>query len=181
VSRARGFTLIEVLAALAIITIGMAAVLMALGSSASTVGYLRDKTLAQWIALNQIAETRLSGQLPAPGTTDGKVEYAGRNWRWQQEVTSGEVPGVYQIEVSVQEADTPAGDKAPWIGSAIGAAGDAVAPPKSMSLYREYPQSPTGTPGGNGNGLGATQPGSATPFGATAPAGTGSSLSLGGL
>ncbi len=178
-SRTRGFTLIEVLAALAIIAIGMSAVLSALGSSASTAGYLRDKTLAQWIALNQVAQTRLSGALPMPGTTDGTLDYAGRSWHWRQEVTDGEVPGLYLIEISVQEADTPQGDKAPWLGSAMGVVGDAVAPPQAMSLYHEYSQSPAGASGGD-NGLGTSQPGSTTPFGATAPSGAGSSLTLGG-
>jgi general secretion pathway protein I len=158
VSRTSGFTLIEVLAALAIVTIGMGAVLLTLGSSASTAGYLRDKTLAQWVALNQIEATRLAGQLPAPGTTDGKVEYAGREWHWRQEVTSGEVPGLYSIEVSVQEAGTPQGDQAPWIGSALGAMGDAVAPPRSLSLYHEYSQLPPGAPSGAGTSTGIGAP-----------------------
>ena len=57
----RGFTLIEVLVALAIVAIGMAAVLGTLTSSANTVVYLRDKTFANWVALNQIAQLRLSG------------------------------------------------------------------------------------------------------------------------
>ncbi len=144
-SRARGFTLIEVLAALAIITIGMSAVLGTLGSSASTAGYLRDKTLAQWIALNQVAETRLGGELPMTGTTDGTVDYAGRHWHWRQQVTDGDAPGLYRIEVSVQEAGTAQGDEAPWIGSALGVAGDAMAPPLSRSLYLEYSQSASGS------------------------------------
>src|SRR6202035_693144 len=78
--RARGFTLIEVLVALAIVAIGMAAVLGALTSSASTVLYMRDKTLAQWIALNHIAEERLKvqpGQVPQQGNSDGDIDYAG--------------------------------------------------------------------------------------------------------
>ena len=61
----RGFTLIEVLVALAIVAIGMSAVLSALSSSADTVSYLRDKTFAQWVALNKIATLRISGQQPA--------------------------------------------------------------------------------------------------------------------
>ncbi|MGB6449925.1 MAG: type II secretion system minor pseudopilin GspI [Steroidobacteraceae bacterium] len=178
-SRSRGFTLIEVLAALVIVALGMFAVLSTLGSSASTAGYLRDKTLAQWIALNQIAETRLAAELPMPGTTDGKLDYAGRHWHWRQDVTAAQIPGIVQIEVSVQEADTPQGDKAPWIGSAMGMAGDSVAPPRMTSLYLEYPQSPAG--GSGVNGVAPTLPGSAEPFGASPPTtGTGSSLTLGG-
>ena len=73
-----GFTLIEVLVALAIVAIGMAAVLGALTSSANTVSYLRDKTFAQWVALNQIATLRLSGQMTATGNSDGNTDFAGR-------------------------------------------------------------------------------------------------------
>ena len=50
----RGFTLIEVLVALAIVTIGMAAVLEALTSSARATLYLRRKSFAEWVAINQI-------------------------------------------------------------------------------------------------------------------------------
>ena len=56
----RGFTLIEVLVALAIVTVGMAALLSALGSSADSATYLRDKTFAEWVALNRIEEVRLA-------------------------------------------------------------------------------------------------------------------------
>src|SRR5271154_6749398 len=89
--RERGFTLIEVLVALAIVAIGMAAVLGALTSSASTVLYMRDKTLAQWIALNHIAEQRLQmtpGQAPQTGNSDGDVDYAGQKWHWRQETVA---------------------------------------------------------------------------------------------
>ena len=44
--RSHGFTLIEVRVALAIVAIGMAAVLGTLTSSASTVIYMKDRTLA---------------------------------------------------------------------------------------------------------------------------------------
>jgi type II secretion system protein I len=144
---ARGFTLIEVLVALAIVAIGMAAVLGAVGSSADTATYMREKTLAQWIALNQVAITRLQAQPPSKGSSEGELDYAGRHWRWHQDVADGELPGILRIDVAVQEADTPQGKDAPWIGNASAAIGDAVAQPQSTSLYLEYAQQP-GTPNG---------------------------------
>ena len=85
-----GFTLIErARGVLAIVAIGMAAVLGALTSSASTVLYMRDKTSAQWVVLNHIAP-RNSGckthpDRPQPvGNSDGDVDYAGSKWHWRQ-------------------------------------------------------------------------------------------------
>jgi len=173
---ARGFTLIEVLVALAIVAMGMAVVLEAVGSSADTATYLREKTLAEWIALNQIANTRLQQQAPSKGSSEGELDYGGRHWRWHQEVTDGELPGILRIDVAVQEADTAQGKNAPWIGSASSAIGDAVAQPQSTSLYTEYTQLPgPGTPNG-----GAPEPnGPIAPNGSTVEPNSGASTPIG--
>jgi len=62
-----GFTLIEVLVALAIIAVALAAALRATGVMAQNNRALRDKTLALVAAENRMAELRLSGILPGPG------------------------------------------------------------------------------------------------------------------
>ena len=131
VNRQPGFTLIEVLVALAIVTIGMAALLGALTSSADTVSYLRDKTLANWVALNEIALVRTSGQLPAPGKSDGDVDFAGRKWHWHQEVNTTQVPGMVRMDVSVRPAGVDSGgsDRG-WYATLSGMSGDAVGLPR---------------------------------------------------
>ena len=127
----RGFTLIEVLVALAIVTLGMAAVLATLTSSAQSVSYLRDKTFANWVALNQIALVRLSGQRPAPGKSDGDADFAGRKWHWQQEVSATEVPGMVRLDVSVRPADVDSTDSdRGWYTTLSGISGDAVGSPR---------------------------------------------------
>jgi len=131
-ARRRGFTLIEVLVALAIVAIGMAAVMGALTSSANTLSYLRDKTLAQWVALNQIASLRLSGQQPSTGNTDGDSDFAGRSWHWRQQVEATEVPGVKRIDISVRPADVKAGDDNGWFATVSGIWGDAVGTPNGF-------------------------------------------------
>ena len=128
-SRPRGFTLIEVLVALAIVAIGMAAVLGALTASANTVSYLRDKTFAQWVALNQIATLRLSGQMTPPGNSDGDTDFAGRSWHWRREVTTTQVPGVVRIDVKVRPADVKTSDDKGWFTTVSGIQGDAVGVP----------------------------------------------------
>ena len=124
----RGFTLIEVLVALAIVAIGMAAVMEAMTSSANTAVYLQDKTFAEWVALNRIATVRLTGNNPGAGTSDDEIDYAGQKWEWQQKVTDTAIPGIVQIEVDVRPADSQAGDNRGWYASAVGFMGNAVGP-----------------------------------------------------
>ena len=158
--RESGFTLIEVLVALAIVAIGMAAVLGALTSSASTILYMRDKTLAQWVALNHIAEERLKvqpGQVPQQGNSDGDVDYAGQKWHWRQETVPTAVQGMVRIDVMVRPADVKADDKHGWYVTLSGIIGDAVSAPRG-----DLPQWGSGAttpgPGQPGSNLGQTPP-----------------------
>jgi general secretion pathway protein I len=153
---ARGFTLIEVLVALAIVAIGMAAVLESLTSSANTAAYLQDKTFAQWVALNRIETVRLSGGVPQAGTSDDNISFAGQSWEWQQKVTNTQIPGMVQIEVDVKPADSTAGDDRGWYGSATGFMSSAIAPPTNPPppLWSSNPINtlPTASPGQSSTG-----------------------------
>lgn len=134
-SRQAGFTLIEVLVALVIVALGMAALMESMGSAADTSTWLRDKTFAQWIGFNQLEQTRLSGSAPSAGTTDGELDYAGRHWRWRQEISSLGFPGLFRIDVKVEHADTATIDDSAWIATITGGMGDAVSPQQLQSLY----------------------------------------------
>ena len=105
--RGGGFTLIEVLVALAIAAIGLAAALGVVTNSARNASYLRDKTLAGWIGLNRITETRLGTILPAVDHTTGELDYAGQHWKWSQTVTQTDVSGMRRIDVQVRYAGDP--------------------------------------------------------------------------
>jgi general secretion pathway protein I len=107
-NRLHGFTLIEVLVALVIVAFGMGAMLAALSGSASNVAALRDKTLAQWVALNCIADVRLSLKPPQTGTIEGDVKgFGNADWHWQQIISNvQEIPGLLQITVKVRRTAT---------------------------------------------------------------------------
>jgi general secretion pathway protein I len=104
VKHLRGFTLIEVLVALVIVAFGMGAVLAALSSSAENISALREKTLAEWVAMNQIADTRLNLNAPQPGVTQGDVkDFGDENWHWRQDVIAVDaIPGLMEIAVRVE-------------------------------------------------------------------------------
>ena len=129
-ARAHGFTLIEVLVALAIVTVGMAALLGTLNSAAGTTGYLQEKTLAEWIALNQVARVRLQTQPPSKGDSDGEIDYAGRKWKWSQKVDVMPIPGVLSIDVKVRPSDVTASADNAWYADVTGVMGDAVGAPR---------------------------------------------------
>lgn len=123
---ARGFTLIEVLVALVIVAVGMAALLGTLSSAADSSIYLRDKTFAEWIALNRVSELRLGAKRPTKGKSSGEIDYAGRKWRFEQEIVETNVPGVLRIDVKVADAAAAAKD---WTVTASGVVGDALGAP----------------------------------------------------
>jgi general secretion pathway protein I len=124
---ARGFTLIEVLAALVIVALGMLGVIEAVTQSARNGTYLREKTLAHWIALNVITEKRLQPEPPPVTESSGDVEFAGQSWRWRMQVTQTQVASLRRMDVSVRPADAPDSSALATVtgfyGTAIGAAG----------------------------------------------------------
>ena len=100
-----GFTLIEVLVALAVLTIALAAVMRALSQNIDTSASLRDRTVAMWVAQNRLVLHQIQRDFPALDTTTGDVEMAGRKWLWTELVTAapGE-PAMRQIHIEVRAA-----------------------------------------------------------------------------
>ncbi len=80
----------------------MAAIVKVAGQAASNIGYLRERTLASWIAANKVNETLLAQDWPELGIEHGTLEMAGREWRW--ELTIGETPDpdMRRVEITVR-------------------------------------------------------------------------------
>jgi general secretion pathway protein I len=124
----RGFTLIEVVVALAIVAIGMFAVFKTIGDTANNVSYLRDRTIAAWVADNHITEIRLSGQMPSVDQTEGDVEMAGRRWHWVTRVSQTQVSGLRRIDVSVRREGDAEGSSILGLAGFVGATATSTPP-----------------------------------------------------
>ncbi len=110
---ARGFTLLEVLVALAIVAISVGALLGTITSSASNVIYLKDKTLAEWVALNRLTEIRINQQKPGTGRRTGNTEMGGMRWQWEEEITELPVKGMFRIDIRARPTGEAVDDRRP--------------------------------------------------------------------
>jgi len=172
----RGFTLLEVLIALAIVAMSVGALLGTVTSSASNVIYLKEKTLAEWVALNRLTEVRIDQNMPAKGARTGNTVMGGQRWEWKEEVVELPIKGMFRVEVRAhptgelvddkRAVDKPqeqklspstsagsAKDSIAWTTSVVGVVGsarsdirDAVAAP--FEGIPQAPQNPGGNPGG---------------------------------
>ena len=97
----KGFTLLEVMVALFIVSISLGGVIKVMGNAASNSARLSSKTFAQWVALNQITKLRLSDKWPKLGEVKGDDEMAGQEWRWVQKAVKTEDENIKRIELSV--------------------------------------------------------------------------------
>jgi general secretion pathway protein I len=82
----KGFTLIEVMLAMAVFSIAGIAILGTAETNARNLGYLESKIIANWVASNQLVEATLDSSWPPKNNKKGKVELAGQEWLWQQKV-----------------------------------------------------------------------------------------------
>ncbi len=104
----RGFTLIEMLVALAIFSLAALALLRLGGATATNSAALSDQAIAQLVARNLAVETLTDPQPPAFGTSQGDAVNAGRRWRWTRTVARSPEARIQQIEIEVQpEAGGP--------------------------------------------------------------------------
>ncbi len=93
--------------ALAIIAIALSSLIKASGSHTRSAGYLKSKTLAHYVAMNEITQLQISKAWPDLGNTKKSTEMAGVEWFWTREIEktgdeSGNIRGlkftIYQDE-----------------------------------------------------------------------------------
>lgn len=96
-----GFTLIELMVAVAVLAIGMTAVLHSTSQAGHAGIFLKQKTVAHWVASNRAAEFSVNKEWPEPGVITGTETMANQSWDWEAEVQSTSVPELRLVTIRV--------------------------------------------------------------------------------
>ncbi len=103
--RSRGFTLIEIMIALAIFAIVSAALVRSASMTVHQSALVKDRTLAWWIAENRLNEMRSMPRdpdnYPSLGRKTSSVRMAQRDWELEVDIRSTENENMRRIEISV--------------------------------------------------------------------------------
>lgn len=103
----RGFTLIEVMVALAVIAIALMAALKATSFSTDSAIDFRTRMLAGWVAQNQADLMTARRDFPDLGEQNGTAEEAGYNFKWHMEIGGSPNRSFHRVEIRVYAADDP--------------------------------------------------------------------------
>jgi general secretion pathway protein I len=96
-----GFTLLEVLVALAIVSVGLLAVSSSLTQSISVTDGIEQRTIATWLVGNRMSELRMERAFTSSGSTSSETKMAGRNWKIVENYFSTANPKISRIVIEV--------------------------------------------------------------------------------
>lgn len=101
--RQAGFTLMEVLVALVVVSVALGAIVTTVGNYASHASSIKQKTLAHWVAMNTLTELQVSREFPATGKEHkGDVEMADQKWYWVYSAVDTPDPNIRRVEVLIK-------------------------------------------------------------------------------
>jgi len=98
----RGFTLMEVMVAVMILAVALPALIKSVGSNLNNVSHLKEKTVAEWVALNRITELQATHAWPDVGLSNGTDTQAGIEWRWQIKISETPEKDMRRVDVEVR-------------------------------------------------------------------------------
>jgi general secretion pathway protein I len=101
----RGFTLVEVLVALSILSIAVLGLMSALRESVINTAAVRDRQLAQIVAENVMVETMGAPSAPQKGSDAGQTLLGRQQWMWARKISTTSDPAIVRIEISVKAGE----------------------------------------------------------------------------
>jgi general secretion pathway protein I len=101
-----GFTLLEMLVALSVLSIAVLALVNLAGESLRNQGVIDARAFANVVAENRAVEALTSLQPPEPGETKGTEAAAGRLWQWSRNVVATDEPDILRVDIAVRSQDS---------------------------------------------------------------------------
>ncbi len=111
-TRCQGFTLLEVIVALAVIAFSLAAAASAVSNSAGTASSLQQRTYAHWVAMNKMTELHATKKWPSTGTSKGSTLMARHEWFWSVKVSKTPNQKIRRVDVRVRSDEN---DESPLV------------------------------------------------------------------
>ena len=96
-----GFTLLEILVAVAIAAVGIAAMTRAMGSNIDVVQQIENRLLGSWVAANRLAELRMAPDWPVAGDQQRQVTLGGRQWYYNERISTTRDPDIRRVDLEV--------------------------------------------------------------------------------
>lgn len=100
-ARPAGFTLVEVLVAVVVLSLAAVVLANAFGSSAMGFSRMQERTEAWLLASDKLVEMQVYQQWPSVGTQDDKREVDGIEWRIRTRISNGPYPDTRRVDIEV--------------------------------------------------------------------------------
>ena len=102
----RGFTLLEILIALAVLAVALGAIIKSSSDFTGSHAHLQARSMANWVARNVLVEFKLNGEWPRVGERKGTMEMGHLEWRWVARISQTEETRLRRIDVEVSTVDS---------------------------------------------------------------------------
>lgn len=132
ISRSAGFTLVEVMVALAIAALALSAVAASISQMVDAATTIQQRTYASWIGQNRITEMRLENVIPEVSTSNGEVRFAEIDWTWSATISETGVENLFRLDVEVSLAGS-----SDVIRTVTGFVGEPVIPGSSNQIWSQ--------------------------------------------
>ena len=112
-NRHKGFTLVEVMVALSVVAVAIPALMGLIMTQMDNADYIRERSMAEWVAENLIEEYRIDRRLNGKklaGKVTGTQELAGIEWHWQMQMMKTPNEDVGELEVLVARTNQDLND-----------------------------------------------------------------------